>query len=241
MFFSRIAHLHWIPYNCKKVGHAKISHLPHWDLNPGPPPPNVLLLFVPYRIVPDSREMTDKQPVTRMWYRPSSSQSPCLKAANCKPKWTISWDVVARKMGWLISSSPEFRSRVRLRHLPQWSWCAAGSLFYNLENLRVGTWRETYPWDKKLYKKLFHVIVPVCPIRIRIKRIWICTANNRSLFFRGCRTRTRDICLPGKLIKKSALSLTDFHHIIAYMTCTLYLNTIKEELSFCLFNLIIIQ
>ena len=44
------------------------------------------------------------------------------------------------------------RSRVRIRHLPQWSWCAAGSLWNKVENLRVE--RETYPWDKKK-KKVF--------------------------------------------------------------------------------------
>ena len=38
-----------------------------------------------------------------------------------------------------------------IRHLPQWSWCAAGSLWNNVENLRVE--RETYPCGKKRYLK----------------------------------------------------------------------------------------
>ena len=37
-------------------------------------------------------------------------------------------------------------SRVRIRHLSQWSWCAAGSLCQIVDNLREE--RATYPWGK---------------------------------------------------------------------------------------------
>ena len=43
------------------------------------------------------------------------------------------------------------RFRVRIRYLPHWSWCAAGSLCTNVENLRLQ--RETYPWRKKMKRK----------------------------------------------------------------------------------------
>ena len=45
------------------------------------------------------------------------------------------------------------RSQVRIRHLPQWSWCAAGSLCNNVENLSVYVERKTYPWGKKIMNK----------------------------------------------------------------------------------------
>ena len=48
---------------------------------------------------------------------------------------------------WIMMTIWGQQSRVRIRHLPQWSWSAAGSLCKNVENLRVE--RETYPWDKK--------------------------------------------------------------------------------------------
>ena len=48
------------------------------------------------------------------------------------------------------------RSRVRILHLPQWSWCAAESLCNNEEKFRVE--RVTYPWKQKTFKKLkFHL------------------------------------------------------------------------------------
>ena len=67
-----------------------------------------------------------------------------LKFVNC---W--SWYFRSYKMKcWLLKSlqysiEPGYllrqRSWVRLRHLPQWSWCATGSLWNNLENLKAGS------------------------------------------------------------------------------------------------------
>ena len=57
-------------------------------------------------------------------------------------------DVMAQ---WLRSKLMGQRYRVRNRHLPQWSWCAAGSLYNTVEHFRVE--RETYPWGKTRSKK----------------------------------------------------------------------------------------
>ena len=52
-------------------------------------------------------------------------------------------DVVAH---WQRTRLLRQRSRVRIQHLPQWSWWAAGSLWNKVEIHRVK--RETYPWGK---------------------------------------------------------------------------------------------
>ena len=43
------------------------------------------------------------------------------------------------------------RSRVRIRHLPQWSWCAAGSL---CNNVKLRLERVAYTWGKKKFSFL---------------------------------------------------------------------------------------
>ena len=60
-------------------------------------------------------------------------------------------DVVAH---WSRTRLPGQRSRVQIRHLPQWSWCAAGSLWNNVEKTQCRE-RVTYHWaSKKRSKKI---------------------------------------------------------------------------------------
>ena len=48
------------------------------------------------------------------------------------------------------------RSRVRIRHLPQWSWCAAGSLCNNVENLRGREGNQLLRQKKSF--RYFHIL-----------------------------------------------------------------------------------
>ena len=64
------------------------------------------------------------------------SRSPCGGSWRCGGSLVAYQTSRAEVPGWFT-----------IRHLPQWSWCATGSLRKKVENLRVE--RETYPWGKK--------------------------------------------------------------------------------------------
>ena len=82
-------------------------------------------------------------------------------------------------MWWLIGSAPE--SRVRIRHLPQWSWWAAGSLCY-CKNLRVEGGTST--WGQKKIYTFFLTIKTNCHLKKCLNQpsLWIVNYLNLTSF-----------------------------------------------------------
>ena len=78
-----------------------------------------------------STGITPTPAMLRRWRWPRRRGSPYSRYS--KQYSTILQILGMWQRTWLLTQ----RSRVRIRHLPQWSWCAAGSLCSNVENLFV--------------------------------------------------------------------------------------------------------
>ena len=85
-------------------------------------------------------------------------------------KIRLSWDHLSTSCMFGYTNLMGQRSRVRIRPLPQWSWSTAGSLWNNVENLRVE--RETCPWPwgkKRSLEKIYKKLTPRFNVKLTVK------------------------------------------------------------------------